>query len=153
MRQTRYNIIDADTHILEPPHIWKEYVPKKYQEYAPKLVKDSAGGDAWDHGTGSPDPIGLVSTPGKQFEEFSWFGVTYDSIRPGCYDGKERVKDLDIDGVDASIIFPPERTIFRWLGQPDPKVSLAGIDAYNEFAFEEFAAACSRSQAWASRRP
>ena len=141
MGQTRYDIIDADTHILEPPHIWKKYLPRKYQDDAPKLVKDSEGGDGWDHGGGTADPIGLVSTPGKTFEEFRWFGVTYDSIRPGCYSGKDRLTDLDIDGVDAAIIYPPERTIFRWLGKPDPKVSLAGIDAYNEFAFEEFAGA------------
>ena len=141
MGQPRYDVIDADQHILEPPDLWQRYLPKKYREHAPKLVKDSEGGDAWDHGTGDPHPIGLVCTPGQRFEEFRWFGNTYDSIRPGCYDGKERVKDLDIDGVDAAIIYPPERTIFRWLGHPDPDVSLAGIDAYNEFAFEEFCAA------------
>ena len=141
MGQNKYEIIDADQHILEPPHIWKEYLPKKYQKLAPKLVKDHEGGDAWDRGTGSADPIGLVSTPGKRFEDFAWFGVTYDSIRPGCYEGKGRAEDLTIDGVDASIVFPPERTIFRWLGQPDPDASLAGVDAYNSFAFDEFAAA------------
>jgi predicted TIM-barrel fold metal-dependent hydrolase len=136
-----YSVIDSDTHILEPPDIWRKHLPGQFRKYAPKLVKDHEGGDAWDHGTGSPDPIGLVSTPGKRFEEFRWFGVTYDSIRPACYNGKERIKDMDIEGVDAIVTFPPERTIFRWLGQPDPKVSLAGIDAYNEFAQEEFAAA------------
>ena len=141
MGETRYDIIDADQHILEPPHIWKEYVPKKYQEHAPKLVKDHEGGDAWDHGTGAPHPIGLVCTPGQRFEDFRWFGNTYDSIRPGCYEGKARLKDMDIDGVDAAIIYPPERTIFRWLGHPDPDVSLAGIEAYNSFAFDEFCAA------------
>ncbi|MDZ4278321.1 MAG: amidohydrolase family protein, partial [Dehalococcoidia bacterium] len=134
-----YEIIDADTHILEPPNIWKKHLPKAYQKYAPKLVRDHEGGQGWDHGTGSVDPIGLVSTPGKRFEEFRWFGVSYDEIRKACYNGRERLKDMDIDGVDAIVTFPPERTIFRWLGQPDPEVSLAGIDAYNEFAQEEFA--------------
>ena len=136
-----YDIIDADTHILEPRNIWKKHLEKAYMKYAPKLAKDSEGGDAWDHGTGSVDPIGLVSTPGKRFDEFRWFGVTYDSIRKACYNGKARLKDMDIDGVDAIITFPPERTIFRWLGQPDPAVSKAGVDAYNRFAQEDFAAA------------
>jgi predicted TIM-barrel fold metal-dependent hydrolase len=141
MPRNGYTIIDADTHILEPPNIWKNHLPKAYQKYAPKLVRDHEGGDAWDHGSGNPDPIGLVSTPGKRFEEFRWFGVRYSQIRKACYNGKERIKDMDIEGVDAIIVFPPERTIFRWLGQPDPAVSLAGIDAYNEFAQDEFAAA------------
>lgn len=141
MTQHGFTVIDADTHILEPPNIWKKHLPGQFRRYAPKLVKDHEGGDAWDHGTGSPDPIGLVSTPGKRFEEFRWFGVKYADIRPACFNGKERVKDMDIEGVGAIVVFPPERTIFRWLGQPDKKVSLAGIDAYNEFAQEEFAAA------------
>jgi len=141
MAQRNYNVIDADTHILEPPDIWKKHLPKEYQKYAPKLVRDHEGGDAWDHGTGSPDPIGLVSTPGKRFEDFSWFGVQYKDIRKACYSGKDRVSDMDIEGVDAIVVFPPERTIFRWLGQPEAKVSLAGVDAYNEFAQESFAAA------------
>jgi predicted TIM-barrel fold metal-dependent hydrolase len=141
MAENGYTVIDSDTHILEPPDIWRKHLPGKYRKYAPKLVKDHEGGDAWDHGTGSPDPIGLVSTPGKRFEEFRWFGVRYADIRPACFNGKARVKDMDIEGVDAIVTFPPERTIFRWLGQPDPEVSLAGVDAYNEFAQEEFAAA------------
>ena len=141
MKANGYNIIDADTHIVEPPNIWKRHLPKKYQQYAPKLVRDHEGGDAWDHGTGSPDPIGLVTTPGKRFEDFRWFGVKYSEARKACYNGEARLKDMDFEGVDAIVTFPPERTIFRWLGNPDPEVSLAGIDAYNEFAFDEFAAA------------
>jgi predicted TIM-barrel fold metal-dependent hydrolase len=141
MTQNGYTVIDADTHILEPPNIWKKHLPAQYRKFAPRLVRDHEGGDAWDHGSGSPDPIGLVSTPGKRFEEFRWFGVKYADIRKACFSGKDRVKDMDIEGVDAIVVFPPERTIFRWLGQPDKNVSLAGVDAYNEFAQEEFAAA------------
>ena len=141
MIENGYYIIDADTHILEPPNIWRKHLPKKFQKYAPKLKRDHEGGDAWDYGTGSLDPIGLVTTPGKRFEDFRWFGVRYNEVRKACFNGKERVKDMDIEGVDAIITFPPERTIFRWLGNPDPEVSLAGVDAYNRFAQEEFAAA------------
>jgi predicted TIM-barrel fold metal-dependent hydrolase len=140
MAQRDYNIIDADTHILEPPDLWKKHLPKKFQKHAPVLKTDHEGGDAWDHGTGSLDPIGLVTTPGKTFEQFRWFGVRYDEVRKACFNGKERLKDMDIEGVDAIVTFPPERTIFRWLGNPDPEVSLAGVDAYNRFAQEEFAA-------------
>ncbi|MEX2458591.1 MAG: amidohydrolase family protein [Actinomycetota bacterium] len=136
----RYEIISADTHILEPPDIWKNHLAKPFQEHAPTLVKDHEGGDAWQFVGGDPDPIGLVSTPGKRFEDFAWHGVTYDSIRPACYIGKERLVDMDIDGIDAEVHFPPQRTIGHWLGYPDPEVSLAGIDAYNDFLWNEWMA-------------
>ena len=137
---SRYNIVSADVHITEPPDIWENHLPAKHQEHAPKLVKDHEGGDAWLYaGASNPDPIGLTTTPGKKFEEFRWHGVTYDSVRPGCFNGKARLEDMDIDGIDAEIIFPPQRTIGHWLGNPDEELVLAGVDAYNAFAFDEFA--------------
>lgn len=105
---TRYRIVSADTHILEPPDIWQTWLPTKYQDKAPQLVADTDGGSAWLFaGAMEPDPIGLTATPGMPFDKFRWTGVTYDEARPGCYDGNERLKDMDLDGVDAEVLFPP----------------------------------------------
>ena len=43
---TKYRIVDADCHILEPPDIWKNWLPEQYQDKAPQLVQDPAGGHA-----------------------------------------------------------------------------------------------------------
>ena len=134
-------VVDADCHILEPPDIWENWLPSKYEDKAPKLVKDAEGGDAWLTAVGGePDPIGLVSTPGMPFDKFRWFGVTYEEARAGCYNGAERLKDMDIDGVDAEILFPPQRTMSHFLGDDDDDFVLAGVEAYNNFLFEEFCA-------------
>ncbi|MGZ6973311.1 MAG: amidohydrolase family protein, partial [Acidimicrobiia bacterium] len=139
MSETR--IVDADCHILEPPDIWKNWLPEKYAEKAPKLVKDSQGGDAWLTAVGGePDPIGLVSTPGMPFDEFRWFGVTYEEARTGCYNGAARLEDMDIDGVHAELLYPPQRTMSHFLGDDDDDFVLAGVEAYNNFLFEEFCA-------------
>jgi predicted TIM-barrel fold metal-dependent hydrolase len=136
-----YDIVDGDCHILEPPDIWRNWLPKELQDRAPKLVKDVDGGDAWQFAGGAdPDPIGLVSTPGKPFDEFRWTGVTYEDARRGCYVGAERLADMDIDGVDAEILFPPQRTVGHFLGDEDDAFVLAGIAAYNNFLWEEFCA-------------
>jgi predicted TIM-barrel fold metal-dependent hydrolase len=138
---TSYRIVSADTHILEPPDIWHKWLPAKYQDKAPQLVQDADGGSAWLFaGATEPDPIGLTATPGMPFDKFRWTGVTYDEARPGCYDGAERLKDMDIDGVDAEILFPPQRTIGHFLGDDDDEFVLAGIDAYNNFVWEQFSA-------------
>jgi predicted TIM-barrel fold metal-dependent hydrolase len=136
-----YHIVDGDCHILEPPDIWRNWLPKELQDRAPKLAKDVDGGDAWQFAGGAdPDPIGLVSTPGKPFDEFNWTGVTYEDARRGCYVGAERLADMDIDGVDAEILFPPQRTVGHFLGDEDDSFVLAGIEAYNNFLWEEFCA-------------
>ena len=134
-------IVDADCHILEPPDIWKNWLPEQYRDKAPKLVKDSQGGDAWLTGVGGdPDPIGLTATPGMPFDEFRWFGVTYDEARAGCYNGAARLEDMNIDGVWAEVLFPPQRTMSHFLGDDDDGFVLAGVEAYNNFLFEEFCA-------------
>ncbi len=134
-------IIDADCHILEPPDIWERWLPSRWQDKAPKLVKDPAGGDAWLTAVGGdPDPIGLVATPGMPWDQFRWFGVTYEEARPGCYDGEARLADMDADGVWAEVLFPPQRTMSHFLGDDDDDFVLAGVAAYNDFLFEEFCA-------------
>ena len=59
--------------------------------------------------------------------------VPYD--RPGY-----KYKDMDIDGVAAEILFPPQRTIGHFLGDEDDDFVLAGVDAYNNFLVEQFCA-------------
>jgi predicted TIM-barrel fold metal-dependent hydrolase len=138
---TSLRIVDADCHILEPPDIWENWLPSRFRDKAPKLVKDPEGGDAWLTAVGGdPDPIGLVATPGMPYDRFRWFGVTYDEAREGCYRGAARLADMDADGVYAEILFPPQRTMSHFLGDDDDEFVLAGVEAYNNFLFEEFCA-------------
>lgn len=138
---THQPIVDADCHILEPPDIWQNWLPERYQDKAPKLVKDHAGGDAWLTAVGGdPDPIGLTATPGMPFDQFRWFGVTYEEARTGCYNGAARLADMDLDGVFAEVLFPPQRTMSHFLGDDDDDFVLAGVEAYNNFLFDEFCA-------------
>ncbi len=140
-----YNIISADGHTIEPPHMWETYLPEKYHARMPKLVRDPEGGDAWEVVPGQPVmPIGLVTNSGewgKRYEDISWFGETYESMRQGAFDGKARLDEQDIDGVDAEVLFPSQRTMGAFMAQPDAGYHLAGVDAYNQWMWEEFSAA------------
>ena len=40
--------------------------------------------------------------------------MTYDDMRPGCYDPKARLDDMDVNWVEASLCFP---TFPRFCGQ------------------------------------
>jgi predicted TIM-barrel fold metal-dependent hydrolase len=42
--------------------------------------------------------------------------------------------------VHAEILFPPQRTLSHFLGDDDDEFVLAGVEAYNNFLFEEFCA-------------
>ncbi len=134
-----HKIISADAHTIEPPDMWARYMPERFHDRIPRLVKDPMGGDAWEFERGAPPmPIGLVSTPGKTYEQFHWYGSTYDAINQGCFLGAERLKEQDMDGVDAEVLFPSQRTIKYFMSNEDDDFHQAGIEAYNSWILEEY---------------
>ena len=143
-----YNIISADGHTIEPPHMWERYLPEKFHAQMPRLVKDPKGGDAWEVVPGQPVmPIGLVTNRGEwgmRYEDNDWFGTTYESMRQGAFDGKARLEEQDIDAVDAEVLYPSQRTMSAFMAQSDAGYHLAGVDAYNQWMWEEFRVSVSR---------
>ena len=66
--------------------------------------------------------------------------VTYDEMRPGCYDRDARIKDFELNWVDGSLPFP---TFPRFCGQTfyegeDKELGLACVRAYNDWMVEEW---------------
>ncbi len=137
-----FGIISADSHVIEPPDLWEKWLPKKFQDRAPKLVKDEAGGDAWLFAKDRPpEPLGLVTVTGYSYDKFSWTGARYDEIEQGCFVGKDRLRQLDFDGVQAEVIYPPQRTMGYFMGNTDTEFHAAGLEAYHRWVSEDFCAA------------
>jgi predicted TIM-barrel fold metal-dependent hydrolase len=141
--QREYRIISSDSHTVEPPDLWEKWLEKKYQDTAPRLVDDGDGGHAWIYmGAKTPEPLGLVTCVGTHPEELKWTGKRYGvNIHPGCYEGAERLKIMDVDGVDAEMLYPPQRAMLTFMKNTDVGAHLAGIQAYNRWLGEGFCAA------------
>ncbi len=137
-----YDIISADSHIVEPPDLWEKWLAAKYRDQAPKLVKDSDGGDAWLYQHDEvPRPLGLVSCVAIPREQMKWTGFSYGvNVHPSVYDGKERLAVLDTDGVDAEFLYPPQRAIMSF-AKCEEEFQIAGIEAYNAWLKDDFCAA------------
>ncbi len=137
-----YKIISADSHTVEPPDLWEKWLERKYLDTAPKLVEDGDGGHAWLYmGAKTPEPLGLVTCVGTRPEDLKWTGARYGStIHPACYYGAERLKAMDVDGVDAEMLYPPQRAMLTFMKNPDRAAHLAGIRAYNRWLREGFCA-------------
>ena len=138
-----YDMISADSHVVEAPDLWEKWLPKEFLPRAPKLVKDSEGGDAWQYRPGTPPvPLGLVTTyPGRTYEHFKWTGARYDKVNKGAFIGAERIKEQKIDGVDAEVLYPSQRTMRHFMLDDDNAFHKQGIQAYNNWMAKEFMAA------------
>src|SRR5262249_11128932 len=98
--------------------------------------------DAWSFGPGVPPrPIGMVATPGQRYEDMHWYGTSYETMRPGCYDGSARLQDMDADGVDAEVLYPWPSVAGFFLAHPDDGLHQAALEAYNNWLLHEFCAA------------
>jgi predicted TIM-barrel fold metal-dependent hydrolase len=134
-------IVSVDDHLIEPPSLWESRLPTRLRSRGPRAV-DTPEGVVWEL-EGERFPLGRVAaSAGRPLEERMQVQVTrWDEMRRGCYDPVERVKDMNIDGVIASLCFPSfpgfGGTLFQRL--EDRELALACIQAYNDFQIDEWA--------------
>lgn len=152
-------IISVDDHVLEPGALWTSRLPARLRHRAPTLVriKGRFGGGArgeWiadDEGAWADiwqfEDYQMAIIPGfaaagldQDYLGEHWEPMTYDQMRPGAFDQKARLADLDSNHTDASLAFP---TFPRFCGQtflenPDRDLGLACVQAYNDWMIDEW---------------
>jgi predicted TIM-barrel fold metal-dependent hydrolase len=131
-----YPILDADAHVNEPPELWQERVPGKWRERAPRL-EHTGKGDVWYFDGGREKwPVGLTATAGLSYFEYRAVGQTYAAMRPGSFDPKARLEDLDADGIHAQVIYPSVTLKGARVYSEERELQRACVRAYNEWLLE-----------------
>jgi predicted TIM-barrel fold metal-dependent hydrolase len=154
-------IISVDDHVVEPPHVWDTWLPERFRARGPKIERRGVagmrhiGGGAYEQvfDDDSPDKADCwvyedlvyvhkrhVAAVGYARDEMTMTPMTYEEMRPGCYDPKARVADNELNHVAASLCFP---TFPRFCGQTfteatDRELGLACVRAYNDWMVEEW---------------
>ncbi len=134
--------VSVDDHLIEPARLWQERLPARWREAGPRIVREGAS-EFWVYEDRQVVTTGLNAVAGKSREEFSPEPITYEDMRPGCYEPAARVADMDQGRVLASMLFP---SVPRYCGQVfhearDKDLALLCVRAWNDFVLEEFAQA------------
>lgn len=142
-RLRRYLLFSVDDHVCEAPDTFTSRVPSKYADAAPRAVWDSGAGPGWQVGGEFRRWTGGDSVAGRKIAHMDDLlrGLWYPQMRPGTYDIHARIRDMDIDGVYASVTFPS--MVWGFCGQKiwgldDPALALACVRAYNDWVYEEW---------------
>ncbi len=130
---------------------WGPFVHKPGARYRNTVDPDGKEGDFWIfedeviYVHKSFVAIPLSATPDGDVKNFDrtvmqMVPITYDEMRPGCYDREARIEDFDLNWVDGSLPFP---TFPRFCGQTfleakDHDLGLACVRAYNDWMVEEW---------------
>ena len=127
-------IISVDDHVVEPPHVWETWLPERFRDRGPKVERRGIGhmkhvGGGQYEQTFDPDGPQAdcwvyedlvyihkrhVAAVGFDRDDMTMSPITYDEMRPGCYEPKARVEDMEMNHVEASLCFP---TFPRFCGQ------------------------------------
>ncbi len=107
----KYKILSADDHTFEPSNLWVDRMDPKYGDKIPHLVSQEDG-DFWWYGDTRLVGLSPGTHPGRRYEpdplvreEIGATRIREEHLRPGAYDPLERLKDMDIDGIDQTIIY------------------------------------------------
>ena len=155
-------IISVDDHVVEPATVWTDRLPAKFHDVGPRVVRAPVkelsfiGGkftavpaepgdpgepvDWWFYENLRRPLIRLDSAVGFDRDDVTLKGITYDDMRQGSFAVKERLDDMDVNGVEASLCFP---TFPRFCGQTfheasDKELALLCVRAYNDWMVEEW---------------
>src|SRR5580658_7087975 len=140
-RDVKYTIISVDDHVVEPPHTFEGRLPAVLADRAPRIVETPEGHQVWEFEGQRFTQVGMNAVAGRRPETYSLEPFRFDQMRPGCYDIEARVKDMDINGVWASVNFPSQITGFCgrvFFNAADRDLGRACVRAWNDWLFEEW---------------
>jgi predicted TIM-barrel fold metal-dependent hydrolase len=148
MLRSDVQIISVDDHVIETPNVWQDRVAAKYKDAAPKMHTDDQGRDYWVFESRPYFNIGLNAVVGKPREKWGLDPTALSDMRPGCYDIKERLRDMDEDGIWAGLNFPsfPGFAGSTFFNATDKELSLVCIQAWNDWHLEEWCGAAPERQ-------
>ena len=153
-------IVSVDDHVVEPAHVWERWLPAKHRDKAPRIERRGigtmrhVGGGTYEQ-TFDPDGPQAdcwvyedlvyihkrhVAAVGFDRDDMTMSPMTYDEMRPGCYEPKARVDDMELNWVEASLSFPsfPRFCGQTFLESKDRELAEACVYAYNDWMVDEW---------------
>jgi predicted TIM-barrel fold metal-dependent hydrolase len=143
--ERKYTVISVDDHIVEPPDAFDGRLPAKFADRAPHVVTKEDGRQTWVFDGMELPNVGFNAVVGRPIDEYSFEPTNFDEMRRGSWDIHARIKDMDLNGVYASVNFPSFLPGFA--GQrmqtvtKDLDLALASIKAWNDWHLEAWAGA------------
>jgi len=136
-------LVSVDDHLVEPPDLFTARISPAHVDVAPRVVRREDGSEVWRFLGKEMPNIGLNAVVGRPPEEYGIDPTSFDEMRAGCYDVDARVRDMDANGVLASMCFP---SFSGFTGQfygrdADRELGMELLRIYNDWHVDEWAGA------------
>jgi predicted TIM-barrel fold metal-dependent hydrolase len=140
MRPEDLILVSVDDHVVEPAGLFENHLTPEWKDKAPRVVRKKDGSDVWVFQGAQIPNIGLNAVVGRPPEQYGMEPTSFDQIRPGCYDIHERIRDMNVNGVLASMCFPsfPGFCGLLFARQEDKELARVMLQAYNDWHIDEW---------------
>ena len=133
-------LVSIDDHVVEPPDMFDRHSPAKYRDRVPHVIIGDDGNEKWVFEGQQIGSMGLNAVVSWPKEEWGFDPISFAEMRPGAYDIHERVRDMNRNGILASMCFPTfagfSGTTFQ--SAADKDLALATVQAYNDWHIDEW---------------
>lgn len=139
--EVKYTVISVDDHLVEPPDMFEGRLPRHLQDRAPRVVVDERGHEVWQFEGQTYSQVGMNAVAGRRRSMKNLEPTRFADMRKGCWDVHERIRDMDLNGVWASLNFPSMITGFcgRVFAQIDDReLGWETTKAWNDWFHDEW---------------
>ena len=128
--------ISADSHVVETPEIFQG-LEARFGDQAPNIIHHPEYGDILqipgqplrpNFGVGR---LGIAGHFANDPDTIKMIHEGYAGMRPGVLDPVLRIKDQELDGIDAEVLYPS--VLFAIYRIPNPEVVAAVFHNYNDW--------------------
>ncbi len=125
--------VDADGHVIEPADLWERELPSSLREQGFRI--------RWNAETQQEEvyvegrlllPAGIVGVglAGRPFADVGK-GVRYADLMPGGFDPRQRLVDMDREGIDVAVLYPSVGLFLEAI--EEPRLAEACCRVYNDW--------------------
>ena len=94
MRPEDFILVSVDDHVVEPPTVFDRHLTPEWKPKAPRNVRKADGSNVWVWQGEQIPNIALNAVVGRPPEEYGMEPTSYEQLRPGTYDVRERIRVL-----------------------------------------------------------
>jgi len=131
-----HGVVSADSHTTEPADLWQSRLDVRFRDRAPRVIRHSKSGTLLFLAEGTaPFPVASGFAAGRSGEDLKEFmSQGYEAARPSGWDPVERIRDQELDGIDAEVLYPTLGMVL--FSMPDAQLQRACFAVYNDWLAE-----------------
>ena len=131
-------VVDGDGHILEPRDLWERELPEKFQDLAIKIVwnEDTQKEDQFVQNVNVAPGVGTCNGWARlpRSVRDNPVGLRWEDLTPAGLYPKDRLVELDREGIDAAVLYPSLGLGIG--GLVDPEHAVLACRIYNDWLAE-----------------